>query len=122
PRTRRAPLTSFARPHRQKIHGSRLRLDVALPFGRRTLVRPGGGKDRIGSCRSDDMTRVVGIDLGTTNTVVAAVRDGNARALADEQDHTLIPSVVSFHPNGSVLVGRTAKERRTVDPSNTIFS
>src|SRR5262245_20039834 len=68
------------------------------------------------------MTRVVGIDLGTTNTVVAAVRDGNARSLADEQNHTLIPSVVSFHPNGTVLVGRTAKERRTVDPSNTIFS
>jgi molecular chaperone DnaK len=68
------------------------------------------------------MTRVVGIDLGTTNTVVAAVRDGSARALADEGNHTLIPSVVSFHPNGSVLVGRSAKERRTVDPTNTIFS
>jgi molecular chaperone DnaK len=68
------------------------------------------------------MTKVVGIDLGTTNTVVAAVTDGNARALSDEQKHTLIPSVVSFHPNGTVLVGRGAKERRTVDPSNTIFS
>ena len=68
------------------------------------------------------MARVVGIDLGTTNTVVAAVNDGNARALSDEQNHTLIPSVVSFHPNGTVLVGRGAKERRTVDPSNTIFS
>ena len=68
------------------------------------------------------MTKVVGIDLGTTNTVVAAVRDGNARSVADDQGQTLIPSVVSFHPNGTVLVGRTAKERRTVDPSNTIFS
>jgi molecular chaperone DnaK len=68
------------------------------------------------------VTRVVGIDLGTTNTVVAAVRDGGARALADEQEQTLIPSVVSFHPNGSVLVGRSAKERRIVDSSNTIFS
>jgi molecular chaperone DnaK len=68
------------------------------------------------------LARVVGIDLGTTNTVVAAVTDGNARALADEQKHTLIPSVVSFHPNGTVLVGRGAKERRTVDPGNTIFS
>jgi molecular chaperone DnaK len=68
------------------------------------------------------MTKVVGIDLGTTNTVVAAVRDGSARSLADQENQTLIPSVVSFHPNGSVLVGRSAKERRTVDPTNTIFS
>jgi molecular chaperone DnaK len=68
------------------------------------------------------MTKVVGIDLGTTNTVVAAVQSGSARALSDEQSQTLIPSVVSFHPNGSVLVGRSAKERRTVDPNNTIFS
>jgi molecular chaperone DnaK len=68
------------------------------------------------------MTKVVGIDLGTTNTVVAAARDGSVRALPDDQSQTLIPSVVSFHPNGTVLVGRAAKERRTVDPSNTIFS
>ncbi len=65
---------------------------------------------------------VVGIDLGTTNTVVAAVRDGQASALQDELGHPLIPSVVSFHPNGTVLVGRSAKERRLIDPRNTIYS
>src|SRR3954464_8297255 len=65
---------------------------------------------------------VIGIDLGTTNTVVAAVRDGRATAIADEHGQTLIPSVVSFHPNGSVLVGRAAKERRLVDASNTVYS
>ncbi|HEY4159146.1 MAG TPA: Hsp70 family protein, partial [Polyangiaceae bacterium] len=68
------------------------------------------------------MSAVIGIDLGTTNTVVSIVRDGQASALADEAGHTLIPSVVSFHPNGNVLVGRAAKERRIVDASSTVYS
>jgi molecular chaperone DnaK len=64
----------------------------------------------------------VGIDLGTTNTVVGVVRDGRALTLADEGGRRLIPSVVSFHPTGKVLVGDQAKERRMVDPQNTIYS
>src|SRR6187402_3131586 len=65
---------------------------------------------------------VVGIDLGTTNTVVAAVRDGQVSALTNEHGDTLIPSVVSFHPSGSVLVGPEAKSRRKIDAKNTIYS
>ena len=65
---------------------------------------------------------VIGIDLGTTNTVVAAVRDGRATALADETGNRLLPSVVSFHPDGSALVGPAAKRRRMVDAANTIYS
>ncbi len=68
------------------------------------------------------MSRVVGIDLGTTNTVVAAVRDSHAWALPDEEGQTLIPSVISFHPSGTVLVGKGARDRRLVDPNNTIHS
>ncbi len=68
------------------------------------------------------MSAVVGIDLGTTNTVVAAVRDGRAMALATETGERLIPSIVSFHPNGSVVVGREAKKRRLQDAANTIYS
>ena len=68
------------------------------------------------------MSTVIGIDLGTTNTVVSVVRDGQASALSDAGQQTLIPSVVSFHPNGNVLVGRPAKERRIVDSANTIYS
>jgi molecular chaperone DnaK len=64
----------------------------------------------------------IGIDLGTTNTVVAAVRDGRASTIEDEEGSRLIPSIVAFHPNGSVLVGRTAKERRYMDPTSTIYS
>lgn len=65
---------------------------------------------------------VVGIDLGTTNTVVAVVRGGKALVLADDEGHRLLPSVVSFHPSGDVLVGHTARERRLVDARNTIYS
>jgi molecular chaperone DnaK len=65
---------------------------------------------------------VIGIDLGTTNTVVAVVKDGQASAIPDEQGNVLMPSVVSFHPSGNVLVGRAAKQRRLVDSINTIYS
>src|SRR6478735_8304243 len=65
---------------------------------------------------------VIGIDLGTTNTVVAVVKDGQASAIPDQDGNVLLPSVVSFHPNGNVLVGRGAKDRRLVDSINTIYS
>jgi molecular chaperone DnaK len=65
---------------------------------------------------------VVGIDLGTTNTVVACVRSGKVHVLADEHGARLLPSVVSFHPNGEVLVGGAAKARRVIDPRNTVYS
>jgi len=65
---------------------------------------------------------VVGIDLGTTNTVVACVQNGRVHVLADDQGRRLLPSVVSFHPSGEVLVGQKAKERRVVDAKNTIAS
>ena len=68
------------------------------------------------------MAYAVGIDLGTTNTVVAVVRDGVAATIPDPQGRRLIPSVVSFHPSGNVLVGRPALDRRLIDSPNTIYS
>ncbi len=68
------------------------------------------------------MSVAIGIDLGTTNTVVAAVVDGVAVTLEDDQGRRLLPSVVSFHPSSTVLVGEAARERRLIDPENTIFS
>ena len=68
------------------------------------------------------MSVAIGIDLGTTNTVVAAVVDGVAVTLEDEQGRRLLPSVVSFHPSSTVLVGDPARERRLIDPENTVFS
>ncbi len=65
---------------------------------------------------------VVGIDLGTTNTVTAVMRSGKVHVLADGSGSRLLPSIVSFHPNGEVLVGAAAKARRLIDPRNTISS
>lgn len=65
---------------------------------------------------------VVGIDLGTTNTVVAAVRDGRATALKDQLGRALLPSVVSFRPSASPLVGAEAQEQRSEHPEDTVFS
>jgi len=66
---------------------------------------------------------IVGIDLGTSNTVVAHVGgDGLVAVLADDAGYKIHPSVVSFHPNGGVVVGAAAKQRKVIDPQNTIYS
>lgn len=64
----------------------------------------------------------VGIDLGTTNSLVATVRSGQAVALADDQGRLLLPSVVHYDANGTVTVGEAARERLSDDPLNTIAS
>jgi molecular chaperone DnaK len=68
------------------------------------------------------MGLAVGIDLGTTNSVVAVVKDGVVSTLPDPAGARLIPSVVSFHPSGKTLVGASAVERRLNDAPNTIYS
>jgi len=65
---------------------------------------------------------VLGIDLGTTNSVVAVADGAEVRVLVDDGGSRLIPSVVSFHPDSRVLVGVEARERRLVDAANTIYS
>jgi len=65
---------------------------------------------------------VVGIDLGTSNTVIAVVDGNKAHVIPDKKGSRVHPSVVSFHPKGMVLVGQEASRRRIVDPLNTIYS
>lgn len=65
---------------------------------------------------------VLGIDLGTTNSVVSVADATQVRVLAGPDGQSLIPSVVSFHPRGDILVGQVAKERRLLDAKNTIYS
>jgi molecular chaperone DnaK (HSP70) len=65
---------------------------------------------------------VVGIDLGTTNSL-AAIRAGKgARVLRDRDGEALIPSVVCFHPDGRTIVGRAGKALRLEQPTRTVFS
>ncbi len=63
-----------------------------------------------------------GIDLGTTNSLVATVRSGSADALPDEEGNYLLPSVVHYRKEGEPLVGRAAKELLAIDPQNTVAS
>ncbi|OOZ42190.1 Fe-S protein assembly chaperone HscA [Solemya pervernicosa gill symbiont] len=64
----------------------------------------------------------VGIDLGTTNSLVASVRSGEAVTLTDEQDHAILPSVVRYLGEGEIVVGETARAAASTDPMNTISS
>ena len=68
------------------------------------------------------MSYAIGIDLGTTNTVAAVVRDGVVATLHGLGGSPLLPSVVSFEPSGTVHVGRRAVDRRLMDPTGTIYS
>lgn len=65
---------------------------------------------------------VVGIDLGTTFSLAAYVVDGRPAVVRDSAGAALVPSCISFHDDGSVLVGSAAKERALSDPDHTIFS
>ncbi|MBI5791079.1 MAG: Fe-S protein assembly chaperone HscA [Rhodocyclales bacterium] len=64
----------------------------------------------------------VGIDLGTTNTLVATVRSGMSVVLNDVQGRPLLPSVVAYAADGSVEVGYGAEAKQSIDPKNTIVS
>jgi len=64
----------------------------------------------------------VGIDLGTTNSLVATVRNSIPEVLNDEEGHALLPSVVRYLPNGHANIGYKALAAQTTDPKNTIVS
>jgi molecular chaperone HscA len=64
----------------------------------------------------------VGIDLGTTNSLVATVRNSIPEVLCDEEGHPLLPSIVRYLPNGNANIGFRAQAAQTTDPRNTIVS
>jgi molecular chaperone HscA len=64
----------------------------------------------------------IGIDLGTTNSLVATVRSGIAICLSDDNGRTLLPSVVHYNADGSTEVGHEAQRNQALDPKNTIVS
>ncbi len=68
------------------------------------------------------MAKVIGIDLGTTNSVVAVVEGGDPAVIANQEGSRLTPSVVAFTKEGDTLVGQVAKRQAITNPENTIFS
>jgi len=68
------------------------------------------------------MSKVVGIDLGTTNSLVAYVKDGVPVVIRDRSGDALVPSVVSVAEDNTVFVGREADRRLRTDPGRTVYS
>src|SRR4029079_3875267 len=68
------------------------------------------------------MSKVVGIDLGTTNSLVAYVQDGVPVVIRDRTGAALLPSVVSSTDDQTVFVGREADRRLLTDPGRTVYS
>lgn len=64
----------------------------------------------------------IGIDLGTTNSLVATIQSGMSTVLQDEDGHALLPSVVQYLPDDNVIVGHAAQSSQSADPKNTISS
>ena len=68
------------------------------------------------------MAKVIGIDLGTTNSVVAVMEGGNPTVIPNQEGSRLTPSVVAFTKDGEILVGQVAKRQAITNPENTVFS
>ena len=68
------------------------------------------------------MSKIIGIDLGTTNSVVAVMEGGEAKVIPNAEGNRTTPSVVAFTKSGERLVGQVAKRQSVTNPQNTIFS
>src|SRR5215216_6982882 len=68
------------------------------------------------------MGKIVGIDLGTTNSVVAIMEGDQPKVLVNRQGSRLTPSVVAFTDKGEILIGQVAKHQQVTNPKNTVFS
>ncbi len=72
--------------------------------------------------RGIGMSKIVGLDLGTTNSVVAALEGGEPEVIANAEGSRTTPSVIAFTKSNERLVGQAAKRQAVVNPENTIFS
>src|SRR4051794_38484871 len=68
------------------------------------------------------MAKIIGIDLGTTNSVVSVMEGDQPKVLINSQGSRLTPSVVAFTEKGEILVGQVAKHQQVTNPKNTVFS
>ena len=68
------------------------------------------------------MGKIIGIDLGTTNSVVAVMEAGQPTVIPNQEGQRTTPSVVAFTKSGERLVGQVAKRQAITNPENTIFS
>src|SRR6185312_3735418 len=81
-----------------------------------------GGQVRTGKTRTQHMSKIIGIDLGTTNSVVAVMEGGEPVVITNPEGSRITPSVVGFTKSGERLVGQVAKRQAVTNPENTVFS
>src|SRR5262245_45622638 len=95
-----------------------------LLFGCRPepLGRPGVAAMGPNEGVENEMSKVIGIDLGTTNSVVAVMEGDSPGVIANTEGARTTPSVVAFGRDGERLVGQVAKRQAVTNPENTIFS
>jgi molecular chaperone DnaK len=67
------------------------------------------------------MAKIIGIDLGTTNSCVAVMEDGKSRVIENSEGDRTTPSIVAFNKDGEVMVGQSAKRQAVTNPSNTLY-
>ena len=68
------------------------------------------------------MAKVIGIDLGTTNSCVAIMEGGKPRVIENSEGDRTTPSIVAFTKDDEVLVGQSAKRQAVTNPQNTLFA
>src|SRR6201985_381497 len=68
------------------------------------------------------MGKIIGIDLGTTNSCVAVMEGGEPKVIANEEGGRTTPSIVAFTKSGERLVGQVAKRQAITNPTNTVYS
>src|SRR5829696_4596092 len=75
-----------------------------------------------GTAQGQIISKIIGIDLGTTNSVVAVMEGGEPTVITNPEGSRLTPSVVAFTKSGDRLVGQVAKRQAVTNPENTVFS
>ncbi|MCB1740848.1 MAG: Hsp70 family protein, partial [Gammaproteobacteria bacterium] len=68
------------------------------------------------------MGKIIGIDLGTTNSCVAVMEGGNPRVIENSEGDRTTPSIVAFAKDDEVLVGQSAKRQAVTNPQNTLYA
>ncbi|MBL7174591.1 MAG: Hsp70 family protein [Desulfobacteraceae bacterium] len=68
------------------------------------------------------MSKIIGIDLGTTNSCVALMEGGDPVVIVNQEGNRTTPSIVAFNDKGERLVGQTAKRQAIINPENTVFA
>ena len=68
------------------------------------------------------MGRIIGIDLGTTNSCVSVLDGGDPRVIENSEGDRTTPSIIAYTEDGEILVGQNAKRQAVTNPINTVFA